>query len=311
MVPPSLRSSVRNCPQSMLSYKTIKKVIHFRYLATGESLQSLSFSFRIGRSTISSIISDVCRAIWTNLADQHIKMPQTTNEWQEISNEFYNMWQFPNCLGAIDGKHVVITAPPNTGSVHFNYKGTFSVVLMALVDSHAKFRYIDVGAYGRNSDGGIFRNSSLGKSLQNHLLSIPIDRPLPLAQNEESLPFVFLADEAFPLQRHIMRPYPGTNLSPEKKAFNYRLSRGRRIVENAFGILAQRFRIFHTKIKASTPKITEIIKACCLLHNLVNVKDDPDILPGVSQNEGQITRMEPDTEAIGDSAQEVRDKLKD
>ena len=272
-------------------------------------MQSLSFSFRIGRSTISSIISDVCRAIWTNLADQHIKMPQTTNEWQEISNEFYNMWQFPNCLGAIDGKHVVITAPPNTGSVHFNYKGTFSVVLMALVDSHAKFRYIDVGAYGRNSDGGIFRNSSLGKSLQNHLLSIPIDRPLPLAQNEESLPFVFLADEAFPLQRHIMRPYPGTNLSPEKKAFNYRLSRGRRIVENAFGILAQRFRIFHTKINASTPKITEIIKACCLLHNLV--KDDPDILPEVSQNEGQFTRMEPDTEAMGDSAQEVRDKLKD
>ena len=266
----------------------------------------------MGRSTISLIVSDVCTAIWTNLAAQHVRMPQNTTDWQDISNDFYNLWQFPNCLGAIDGKHVVITAPPNTGSMHFNYKGTFSIVLMALVDGHAKFRYIDVGAYGRNSDGGIFRNSSLGSALERDLLHIPTDRALPLAQDGEQLPFVFLTDEAFPLQRHIMRPFPGTNLSPAKQAFNYRLSRGRRIVENAFGILSQRFRIFHTKINASTDKVIAVVKACCVLHNLI--KDDSGNMQVGSQSQEeaeQFTAIDPDTDVSSDDAQQVREKLKD
>ena len=183
---------------------------------------------------------------------------------------------------------------------------------MALVDGNAKFRYIDVGAYGRNSDGGIFRNSSIGKALEQNQPGIPTDSSLPFNQAGELFPYVFLTDEAFPLQRHIMGPYPGTNLTMDKQAFNYRLSRRRSIVENAFRVLSQRFRIFHTKINVSVETVKEIIKACCLLHNII--RDEPCAVPIDAYclgNERRFTTMDGDTELESEAAQKVRDRLKD
>ena len=74
-------------------------------------------------------------------------------------------WGFPNCVGALDRKHINIKCPKNTGSYHFNYEGTFSLVLLGLVDADYKFIYVDVGCNGRISDGGVSRNASLSKAL--------------------------------------------------------------------------------------------------------------------------------------------------
>ena len=72
----------------------------------------------------------------------------------------------------MDGKHIVIKQPKNSGSYYFNYKGTFSVVLLALVDANCKFMYVDVGCNGRISDGGVYGSSSLSKAIENCLLVI-------------------------------------------------------------------------------------------------------------------------------------------
>ena len=67
-------------------------------------------------------------------------------------------WQFPNCLDGLDGKHVKIYPPANSGSLYHNFKGGFSVVLMALLDANLEFIHVDVGQCGGHADGGIWRN---------------------------------------------------------------------------------------------------------------------------------------------------------
>ena len=84
-------------------------------------------------------------------------MPEPAKEnWQHVESGFSTRLNFPNYVGALDGKHVAMTAPAKSGSLFHNYKGTFSIVLMALVDSSYRFTFADVGDYGSNADGAIF-----------------------------------------------------------------------------------------------------------------------------------------------------------
>ena len=238
----------------------------------------------MGISTISGIVPETCDAIFTMLKDTYMRK-KTTEDWKDVATDFHEKWNFPNCIGALDGKHVRIKAPQHSGSSYFNYKGFFSMVLMALVDAKYRFIMIDIGAYGQQSDGGVFAGSAFGKKLEQDKLEVPGEAPIPNNPEGEPFPFVFVADEAFPLKRNIMRPYPGRGISEVKKIFNYRLSRARRVVENAFGILANRFRIFHRGIDLDPDNVEKIIKASCMLHNVLQ-DDLPD---GIQAAESQST----------------------
>lgn len=87
-------------------------------------------------------------------------MPQIAADWLNIAKDFENFWNFPNELGALDGKHILFRVSKKDGSAFQNYKNSQSIVLMAMVDAHYNFRYIDVGCNGRVSDGGVFLNST-------------------------------------------------------------------------------------------------------------------------------------------------------
>ncbi|XP_046565368.1 protein ANTAGONIST OF LIKE HETEROCHROMATIN PROTEIN 1-like [Haliotis rubra] len=121
----------------------------------GESFQSLSYTYRIAAWTIGAIVKEVCSVIWETLQPEVMKVPNAHEEWKQIAESFEDTWQFPNCCGAIDGKHIVMKAPARSGSVYYNYKGTFSIVLLAVVDACYKFVMIDVGSYGINNDSGV------------------------------------------------------------------------------------------------------------------------------------------------------------
>lgn len=160
-----------------------------------------------------------------------------------------------------------------SGSQFFNYKGSHSIILLACVSAHYQFIFVDIGAEGRASDGGVLKNSSFGKALAAHQLNIPPPKQLPGCPSV--LPFVFVPDEAFPLGEHIMRPYPGTPLGDDEIIFNYRLSRARMMVENSFGILSAKWRIYRRPILASLPTAKSIVKATVCLHNwLISEEDD-------------------------------------
>lgn len=97
----------------------------------------------------------------------HFLPPSDQIDWEEKAGEFLKRWGFPNCIAAIDGKHVRIVAPGKSGSLYFNYKGFFSVVLLAMVDANCKFVIVDVGSYGKEGDAGIFKKSKMGTLVKN------------------------------------------------------------------------------------------------------------------------------------------------
>ncbi|KAF8778418.1 Protein ALP1-like like protein [Argiope bruennichi] len=241
-----------------------KLAVTLRYLASGETQSSLSFQFRITLNTISGIIKLVCNALVKVLSPNHLHVPSTKIEYEAVSADFYTMWQFPQCIGALDGKHIKISPPPNSGSLYYNYKGDFSIALMALVDANLKFLFVDVGTNGRISDG---EKCKLKSALDKNALNIPVANTLPLTNTK--VPYVIVAGDAFPLSFNIMIPYPGRDLNEKERIFNYRLSRARRVSENAFGILAARFQIFKQRILTTPMNATKIVLSCCALHNFL------------------------------------------
>ncbi|KAJ8358286.1 hypothetical protein AAFF_G00017100 [Aldrovandia affinis] len=127
--------------------------ICLRYLSTGDSFRTIASSYRVGISTVAGIVHSVCKAIWNCLVAEYMPIPKK-EDWKNMARDYQQLWDFPNCVGAIDGKHVVIQAPPSSGSEFYNYKGSFSIVLLAVVDARYRFTMVDVGAFGRSSDGG-------------------------------------------------------------------------------------------------------------------------------------------------------------
>lgn len=156
--------------------------------------------------------------------------------------------------------------------MYFNYKSYYSVVLMAVADSNYRFVHVNIGSFGKECDSSIFKQSTLWNSVITNTLQLPDAKYLPGSEGPK-VPYFFIGDEAFGLHQHLLRPYGGTHLSVEKRIFNYRLCRARRYVECAFGILSNKWRIFHRPINVEPNFATDIIKACTVLHNFVRDRD--------------------------------------
>ncbi|XP_022818061.1 uncharacterized protein LOC111350654 [Spodoptera litura] len=241
----------------------VRLAVTLRYLATGDSYRSLHYLFKISSQVISIIVPEVCLAL-NNVLKDLVKIPNTTDEWLAKAKGF----NFPHCIGALDGKHVMILPPPNTATEYFNYKGHFSIVLLALVDSDYCFMFVDIGCPGRISDGGVYNQSVLKQKIDTNVINLPSPSCLP--NSNTSLPYVFLADAAFALSTHIMKPFPGHHaLGTPERLFNQKLSSSRVAVENTFGIMSSVFRIFKKPIPLNITKASLITMTCVLLHNFL------------------------------------------
>jgi len=208
-------------------------------LATGSNFSTLHFEFLIGISTIPNIVRETCEIIWNIL--QPIEMAEpTTDDWLDIAAGYFEKAQFPNCVGAVDGKHIRLECPKNSGTFYYNYKQYFSLILMAICDSNYCFRIIDVGSYSKESDCNVFKRSVFGKKLYRNNLNLPPKTCLPGDDNDVPQPYVLVADEAFALHTNLLRPFPGRSLNDDRRIFNYRLSRARQHIECSFGILSKK-----------------------------------------------------------------------
>ncbi|XP_065672007.1 uncharacterized protein LOC136089845 [Hydra vulgaris] len=221
--------------------------VALRYLVTGDAQITIAISFRMSPTTVGRIIIETCKVIWNVICKKgYLLAPSLLKEWLEISSEFYERWNFPHGLGAID----------------------------ATCNAKYEFTLVDIGGSGRG-DGGIYTNSKVGSAIDNNLLNFPYPSCISGYSKSITFPYTFLADEAFALKPHMMRPYPRrTNL---EIVFNYRLSRGRRVIENSFGVLASRFRIFRRQIVLKVENVKIVVKATVALHNFlmkIQIKTD-------------------------------------
>ena len=156
--------------------------------------------------------------------------------------------------------------PSNSGSHYRNYKGSDSIILLAVVGPEYEFLYAEDGMNGRNSDGGAWAQSPLKMALEDNTLNIPKSTPL---SDGMDIPYVLVGYYAFSLSHYMMKPYPPKHLCSEKSIFNYRLSRARRISENVFGILANRWRVFCKPFLLKPEKVKLITYSCLILHNFL------------------------------------------
>ena len=184
-----------------------------------------------------------------------------------VSKKFEERWNYPNCVGAIDGKHIVIQPPAQCGSLYYNYKHSHPIVLLLVAGADYDCIYVDVGTNSRVSDGGVWNKCSLAQKMNDNSLCLPLPKCLPLGKEE--VPYVLIGDDAFALKPNFMKPYAQAGLTDAGRIYNYRHSRARHISENVFGILANRWRLFRSCILLSPETVEELVLATLSLHNFL------------------------------------------
>ncbi|XP_004210370.1 putative nuclease HARBI1 [Hydra vulgaris] len=177
----------------------VKRVaVALHYLASCEEYCVVSSLFGIGKSTANLFVHEFINAVNDILLPKYVKFPLSVENLNKHSRDFEAILGFPQCVGAVDECHIPILAPKDQAISYYNYKW-YSIVLFSVVDCRYRFIYTSVGSPGRNNDG---RNS------------------------------------AFPLTRHLLKPYPeNLELSEIQKDFNKILCGARRVLKMLLGAL--------------------------------------------------------------------------
>lgn len=258
----------------------------------------------MGVKTVSVIIPETMNALWFTLRSVHMPVP-SVDDFVKISQDFQRKWNFSHCIGAIDGRHVAIKKPPHSGTLYYNFKGYYSIVLQAVIDANYRYICIDVGGYGSQHDSATFQASQLYRAVMHKTIVLP--QPSTVENSNLYLPYFFLGDGAYPLSKFLMKPYQNRgNLSEAQKVFNSRLSKARVVVENGFGITSQKFRILLHNIEQSPEIVNLIIKTTCLLHNLIiDLKPQNNVEQVIMENSSD--NDDPVLEPVG--ARDIRDEL--
>lgn len=216
------------------------------------------------------ILHEFCSAIVELYFKSLIRFPSTLREIEATISGFQDEFQYPMCLGALDGTHIPIKPPRGLETDYFNYKKYHSVVMLATVNADLLFTYVNIGAPGRCNDASIYNRCVLSEVIED-----PIYSRYFMILNNQKLQSHLIADSAFALSRTLLKPFPDrVDMPKTQSTFNYRLSRARCSVERAFGALKNRFRLLHRKLEFNLNNTIKIIKASAILHNICVLSSD-------------------------------------
>ncbi|CAF3550803.1 unnamed protein product [Rotaria socialis] len=243
-------------------------------LGSESELRTIGHLFGIGKSTAGEILHEFRATVVDSFFYRLVKFPVTNEEIKRTVDGFLNKFDYPMCLGALDGTHISIKPPQGLELDYYNYKKFHSIIMLATVDSNLLFTYVNVGAPGRCNDTYVYSKCQLYDVVQGDIYS-----KYYMKVNNTSVQTHLIADSAFPLDRTLMKPYAiQPDMPKENATFNYRLSRCRSTVERAFGILKNRFRCLKKKMEFHMDNTTNIIKTLVVLHNLcIFTGDNPEV----------------------------------
>ena len=232
-------------------------------LATPAEYRTIAHLFGVARSTVCETVHETSQAIVSALREKYIRFPSNENV-DAIVDGFQTRWGVPQCVGAVDGSHIPICGPKDNHTDYYNRKGYYSIILQGLVDHRYCFLDVYIGWPGSVHDARVFAHSSLYTKLTKGEL---LPQSKKITYNGVDIPLFILGDSAYPLETWLMKPFSQSiALTPQQKTYNYRISRARIVVENAYGRLKARWRRLLKRNDMHVNNIPIIIAAACVLH---------------------------------------------
>ena len=232
---------------------------------------SSKISDQIQKSPVYMIVNESCCVIidifWDESAKKHF--PTSEDEIRHVMGKFGEEWQFPYAFAAADGSHLPIECP-NGGAQgmkqHFNFKGFYSIVLMALVDAEYRFIWASVGAPGNTHDSTLLQSTDLWRKIVEGGFIPNVAQKIDV-----EISSLILGDGTFPLRTFLMKPHEDAVLPHNKRYFNFRHSRARLVTE---GRLKSRFRVLYRKCECNKETVKLYGLAFVVFHNICIERGD-------------------------------------
>ena len=273
-----------------------KVVVTLFKLMHGVCIPLVADKAAIGKSTVHQILRQVCSALSMHFG--HLIAWPSGRRLARVTAAFQTKQWFPNCIGAIDGSHVYIQAPPNSivAADHRNRNKSFSILLQGVVDSKCHFTSVNIGHPGSLHDSAHFKSSELYRRVEEGIMGGFHDDPLTLPAGLPFPPYI-VADRGYPLLSWCITPFKtgpmGLPLTKEELWFNKKHSSTRMSVERGFGILKARFKEIGSKTSLKLEFLPTVVHSCCILHNVLLASKDRTLaqilqdchLPGLDVND--------------------------
>lgn len=241
------------------------------YLSDEGRMRKTANTFGLSRASMSVVVRKVCKAISEQLGPQLIKLPKTEAEVMEKVNLFSTRYDFPQCLGAVDGTHVEIKQPSDNATDYINRKSRFTINVQACCDCDCLFMDVVVKWPGSVHDARVFTNSSLNTKFKNG--DIPTC-PKRIVAGMDPVQVFILGDPAYPLLPYVMKEYANGGATQEEQYYGYRLCSARNVIECAFGRLKARFSLLRRATDINLLDLPTVVYACFVLHNFCEINKE-------------------------------------
>ncbi|XP_072952406.1 protein ANTAGONIST OF LIKE HETEROCHROMATIN PROTEIN 1 isoform X1 [Typha angustifolia] len=240
--------------------------IALRRLASGDSQVSVGAAFSVGQSTVSQVTWRFIESM-ERRAKHHLNWPDPAR-MEEIKTKIETTFGLPNCCGAIDATHIIMTLPAVESSEDWcDRESNYSIFLQGIVDHEMRFLDIVTGWPGSMTFSRLLKCSTFFKLCES---GKRLNGPVKMSSGKAEIREFIVGDAGYPLLPWLMVPYEGKSLSALMTAFNTRQTAARMLAVRALSRLKGAWRILHKVMwRPDKHKLPSIILVCCLLHNIL------------------------------------------